>query len=347
MHSLKVFVGFIVLLCAMLGADRVASAQTSSAVDAVLSFDKTATKLQKKARVAYLAQCIENPYCQASLKGMNDAGAKYGFEVKVFNAGFNPATQLKDVQNAVAEKFDGYVFAPTAGAPGCSMYETYLKPTGKPVVVSDQPMCGDADQTQGIAGTVLMITQSWTDSFIDKAFSSCGASCTAFAIGGFPGTDLENVWETALAKAQKKYPNVKFISNQPGNFSPQTALRLAQDALSAHPNINLIISFWDDMSRGIVQAVTSAGKKPGKDVRIYSVGATRDGVDMVKAGDIEVVGISLPYEEGYYAGVAMAMALEGKPLNAFIDEALLPAISNGPKSIFVSKENVDTFSPNN
>lgn len=322
-------------------------AQVPHAVDEIVKFDSQGAKLSGKLRVAYLAQCVENPYCQASLKGMNNAAAKYGFEVKLFNAGFNPATQLKDVQNAVAEKFDGYVFAPLAGGPGCNMYNTYIKPTGKPVVVLDQPMCGDADHTPGTAGTVLMITQVWMDAFIDKSFASCIGNCTAFAVGGFVGTDLENVWESSLAKTAKKYPNVKLIGNQPGNFSPQVALRVTQDALSAHSDINMIISFWDDMSRGIIQAVTSAGKVPGKDVKIYSVGGTTDGIERVRKGEINMVGVSLPYEEGYYAGVAMAMALQGKPLNAFIYEAYLPAITNGPKTVLLTKDTIGSFVPNN
>ena len=63
---------------------------------------------------------------------MQAAAKKYGFEYKRFAANFNPATQIKQVQNAITEGFDGYLFAPTAAAPGCTMWKRHLVPTGKP-----------------------------------------------------------------------------------------------------------------------------------------------------------------------------------------------------------------------
>ena len=80
------------------------------------------------------------------------------------------------------------------------------------------------------------------------------------------------------------------------------------------------------MSRGVEQAIRAAGKQPGTDVRIYSGGATKLGVDKVKAGIFNATTAYLPYEEAYYGSVALIMALEGKPVNAYIDEALLPKV---------------------
>jgi hypothetical protein len=40
------------------------------------------------------------------------------------------------------------------------------------------------------------------------------------------------------------------------------------------------------------------------------------------------------------------MALGGKPINAYVNEALLPAIMDGPGMIFITKENADKFKPN-
>ena len=40
------------------------------------------------------------------------------------------------------------------------------------------------------------------------------------------------------------------------------------------------------------------------------------------------------------------MALQGKPVNAYIDEALLPVITDGPGSIFITTENAGKLSPN-
>lgn len=323
-----------------------ARADQSPAVKAVLDFDKAGLKPTKHYRIAYVTECIQNPYCQARLQGLKDAAKKFDFDFKIFDANFSPAEQLKQAQNAVAEGFDAYLFAPAASAPGCSIWKQFLRPTGKPVVTVDLPMCGNADYTPGLAGTVTMQRQAYFDAHVDNAFASCSGPCEAGAVGGFVGSDLFNFWETAIKRAAAKHPNVKVVLDQPGNFDPATALRVAQDGLRAHPHIQVMVSSWDDMTRGIAQAVSNAGEKPGSDVRIYSIGASKDGVARVEQGSFTEVSVLLPWEESYYGAIAVLMALEGHPVNAYINEAEMPRVTDGPGTVFITKANAAKFSPN-
>jgi galactofuranose transport system substrate-binding protein len=174
----------------------------------VLAFDRTGAKPTSRYRIAYLAECTNNPYCQTRLKGVREAAKKYGFEFKVFDANFNPQAQLQQVQDAVAQGFDGYLFAPVAAAPGCAMWTSFLKPTGKPVVTLDVPMCKDPDYTPGVAATVTMVRQAFFDAHVDNAFRSCTSTCKVAAIGGFTGSDLFTLWDRAIAQGKAKYPNV-------------------------------------------------------------------------------------------------------------------------------------------
>jgi len=138
---------------------------------------------------------------------------------------------------------------------------------------------------------------------------------------------------------------VQVVSDQPGNFDPRVAPRVVGDALRAHPDIDVVISPWDDMTRGAEQAIVAAGKKPGKDVRIYSTGATKVGVQRVEQGAWNETSIFLPFEESYYAAVALTMAFEGKPVNAYVNEAEMPPVTK-LGSIYVTKENAAQFRPN-
>jgi ABC-type sugar transport system substrate-binding protein len=311
----------------------------------VLAFDKTGAKPTKKYRIAYLAECINNPYCETRLKGMHAAAKKYGFEFKVFDANFNPQAQLQQVQDAVAQGFDGYLFAPVAAAPGCAMWTSFLKPTGKPIVTLPVPMCKDPDYTPGRAATVTMVRQAFFNAHVDVAFRSCKSECEVAAIGGFTGSDLFTVWERAIAQGKARFPKVKVVSDQPANFDPRVALRVIGDALRANPDLDVVVSPWDDMTRGAEQAIVAAGKKPGKDVRIYSTGATKVGVERVKQGAWNETTIFLPFEESYYAAAALVMALEGKPVNAYVNEAEMPPVTT-LGSLYVTKQNAARFRPN-
>jgi ABC-type sugar transport system substrate-binding protein len=315
-----------------------------SGTSEVLAFDKTAVKPAKKYRIAYLTECISNPYCAARHRGIQAAAKKYGFEFKVFDANFNPQTQLRLVQDAVAQGFDGYVFAPVAAAPGCTMWARWLKPTGKPVVTLDVPMCDDPDHTPGLAATVTMVRQAFFDAHVDFAFRSCESACKVAAIGGVTGSDLFTVWERAIEQGKAKFPNVQVVTDQPGDYDPRVALRVVGDALRANPDLDVVISPWDDMTRGAEQAIVAAGKKPGRDVRIYSTGATKVGVERVKQGAWNETSIFLPFEESYYAAVALIMALEGKPVNAYVNEAEMPAVTE-LGSLYITKQNAASFRP--
>src|ERR1700684_2246773 len=88
---------------------RAGAAEMSPAVKAVVDYDKSGAVPKTKYRIAYLTECVDNPYCLARLAGLKAAAAKYGFEFKIFDANFSPATQAKVVENAVTEGFDGYL----------------------------------------------------------------------------------------------------------------------------------------------------------------------------------------------------------------------------------------------
>lgn len=311
----------------------------------VLAFDKSGAKPAKKYRIAYLAECTNNPYCETRLNGLKAASRQYGFEFKIFDANFNPATQLRLVQDAVARGYDGYLFAPTAEGPGCTMWQRYLRPAGKPVVTLDIPMCNDADYTPGVAATVTMVRQAFFNAHVENAFKTCTKPCKVAAIGGFTGSDLFTIWERAIRRAAAKYPKVDVVGDQPGNYDPRVALRVIGDVLRAHPDLDMVISSWDDMTRGAEQAIKAVGERPGKDVRIYTTGATKDAVSKVKSGVYNETSIFLPFEESYYAAVALIMALEGKPVNGYVNEAELPAVTK-LGSIFVTKKNAEQFKPN-
>jgi ABC-type sugar transport system substrate-binding protein len=307
-------------------------------------FLKGKVKPPKSLKIAYIVECVgQNTFCQAREDGVRDQAKKYGWTVKLYDAAFNPATQLTQVQDAIQQGFDGYIFAPVADATGCQYFKM-LQATGKPIVNINSPMCGNKDYTKGTVGFVAMQTTSFFQQHAENAFKSCKSACEVLAVGGYTGSDLFSRWEAAIKAAAKKYPNVTVVVDQAGSFDPGAALQVTQDALRAHPNISVAISSWDDMTRGIEQGVTSSGKTPGKDVRIYSVGGTRQGVASVAKGTWNGTTVLLPYEESQYGVVQLGRYFATKknsPGFTYLAEAQI--IADGAKSIFITKTNASRF----
>ena len=296
--------------------------------------------------VAYLAECVtENTYCQARLKGAQQMAKKANLKLAVFDASFTTSKQLTQVQDAIQKGYSGYIFSPVASATGCADLKL-LQATKKPIATINSPMCGNADYTKGTAGFVGMQTQQFFTQHVENAFASCKSTCQAVTVGGYVGSDLFTRWENAIKTAEKKYPNVTVVSDQPGSFTASDALTVVEDALSSHPKVSIVVSSWDDMTRGVAQAIIAAGEKPGKNVRIYSVGGTKYGLQQVRSGAWNETSVLLPVEESAYGVVQLVRAIAtGKSTPGFTYLAQAPAVTKGPGSIFITSSNASKFKP--
>ena len=112
------------------------------------------------------------------------------------------------------------------------------------------------------------------------------------------------------------------------------------------PDLTMVVSSWDDMTRGAEQAIAAAGKTSGTEVRVYSVGGTQHGVDKVVAGTWNETSVLLPRREIEYGFAQLAKAIttgESTPGFTFLAEA--PVVTQGPGSPFITRENADKFEP--
>lgn len=217
------------------GAPQTPSDESMKHATALDKFDQAGVKPKKSYRIAYLTECVDNPYCVARLNGIKDASEKFGMTYKVFDAQWSLIAQTNAAQNAVTEGFDGFIFGPLAGQPSCALWNRTLKPSGKPVVTVTVPMCGDADYTPGLAATINIEGPVHYQELVDYAFATCKTPCKAAAIGGFIGSDLQNYWEGAVKKAAAKYPNVQVVVNEAANFDPRIALKKLRTRCSPIP----------------------------------------------------------------------------------------------------------------
>ena len=53
--------------------------KNGEAVKKAIAFDKIGKKADKPYRIAYLTECVTNTYCEARMKGLQEAADKYGF----------------------------------------------------------------------------------------------------------------------------------------------------------------------------------------------------------------------------------------------------------------------------
>ncbi|NAZ85475.1 substrate-binding domain-containing protein [Kineococcus sp. T90] len=100
-----------------------------------------------------------------------------------------------------------------------------------------------------------------------------------------------------------------------GGFTRAGGRDVTAAALEAWPDVDLVFAHNDDMALGAVEAVRAAGRRPGVDVRVVSVDATRQGLRALAAGDLDLVVECDPDFGEQLAGVLRRVAA-GRPVPA-------------------------------
>jgi ABC-type sugar transport system substrate-binding protein len=323
---------------------------SKQALDQTVEFLESNAKPKEPYKIGYIAECYaNNPYCEAKYEGVEAAAKKFGASVKIYDANFSAGTQLKQVQEAINEGFDGYVFGPAVASLGCQMWKKYLQPTEKPVATEDIPMCGDKDWTPGTVGFTAFQTQANINAELehDVEVGCEGKPCEILSLSGFLGSDLFNMWSKATEEVVANMPGVTLAEAPiPAEFSAPLAYEKVAAILKTHPNISVILSQQDEMSVGIIRAIRAAGKVPGTDIKVFSQGGPKTGIEMIERGEATGTTELMPYQEGEYATAqVLRYLIEGKATPGWVNLKESPKILNGPGSVYITKANASKAEP--
>jgi ribose transport system substrate-binding protein len=130
---------------------------------------------------------------------------------------------------------------------------------------------------------------------VAKALNGTGGFC--YVQGLMTTTNAQDHWRGVQA-ALKKYPGLKLLDVQPGNWDRTTAFNLAQTWLNRYgTKVNAICSSNDDMSLGILQAVRAAGR--AGQIKITGGDGVHDAVTAVKEGNF----VATVQFDSYWQGV--------------------------------------------
>ncbi len=95
----------------------------------------------------------------------------------------------------------------------------------------------------------------------------------------------------------KKYPGLDLVATQYSQSDTNTALRVTEDILSAHPDLNGIFAANEPGVIGAAEAVSRAGKA-GK-ITIIGWDAAPDELTAVQNGEISALVVQNPFKMGY------------------------------------------------
>jgi ribose transport system substrate-binding protein len=298
----------------------------------------------KPVKIEYLIQ-FGNDYEYASANYARAIAKAAGGTLSIANANNNPSTQLNQCLDAISGGYTGLLVWSIDGG-GMEYCAKKATAAGIKVVALENPLGPDfADlkpQVSGVTGSVFMPTTYEGAAEVQLVAKACAGMnpCELGYIQGLPNTSYDVSKMAVVRNSLKQYPNIKLVAVGTSGFVASGGLKAAEDMLTAHPGLNVIMSDDDDTSHGAYLAVKKAGK--AAQVKIIGVGYGTAGEAAIKAG--QQYG-SVAYAPRNAADTATAMlikAIRGQPVsnNAIAEQNLIPSAQR-----VVTSGNVATVVP--
>ena len=293
-------------------------------------------KLAKKDKykVGFAQTESNNPWRLAQTASMKDEAAKRGWQLVYTDAAGSAAKQVADVRSMIAQRVDVILLAPREEKPLVPAVME-AKAAGIPLFCIDRGV--DATMAQAGRDYVAFIGSDFVKEGLmaGEAFAKAlGGKGKIIELQGTVGSSPANDRMKGFKDAIAKYPDMKIIASQSGDFARDKGRQVFETLYQAHPEADALYSHNDEMSMGAIAAMEAAGKVPGKDIKICSIDGTKDAAQAVADGKIVVLVECNPHF-GPKAFASIADYADGKPI--------APALVNTDR--LFDKDNIASYMP--
>ncbi|TQM79423.1 monosaccharide ABC transporter substrate-binding protein (CUT2 family) [Saccharothrix saharensis] len=227
----------------------------------------------------------ESGWRTANTKSIQESAEKAGIELKFSDAQQKQENQIKAIRSYIQQKVDVIAFSPVVET-GWDAVLLEAKRANIPVILTDRAV--DSDDTS------LYKTFLGSD-FVEEG-KKAGEWLKANAAGAKNVVELQGTTGAAPAIDRKKGfedaiagTDLKIVATQTGDFTRSGGKQVMEAFLKSVPQIDVVYAHNDDMGLGAIEAIKAAGKVPGKDIKIITVDAVKDGMTALAAGEINFI----------------------------------------------------------
>ncbi len=256
------------------GAAACGSSSNSSSTTASSggSSGSSSSSHKKVTGVAFFGFASANSFAQATWSGIQSVTKPAGINAKFFDPDFSPETQVSQIEDAITTgNYQVFIIQANDGNSVVPAVERAIK-KGITVVGEFTPIGSDyASITPPVPGLIFIGEAPVTNghSLGQLGIQACAGlnPCQLAYLQGDTSLPLDVARTKAVLETLKGASNVKVVADPQGGYTQATGLKAAQDVLSAHPNVNVIIG-----SSQAIEGAQLAVKKAGKLGKIKLIG---------------------------------------------------------------------------
>jgi ABC-type sugar transport system substrate-binding protein len=236
----------------------------------------------------------ESGWRTANTTSVKDAAAAAGIDLKFDDAQQKQENQIKAIRNYIQQKVDVIAFSPVVE----SGWDTVLKEAkdaGIPVILTDRAV-DSADKTlyKTFLGSDFVKEGQLTGEWLVNDSKSATGDVNIVELQGTTGSAPANDRKKGFGDAIKANPKLKIIASQTGDFTRAGGKAVMEQFLKANSKIDVLFAHNDDMGLGALEAIEAAGKVPGKDIKIITIDAVKDGMQALADGKFNFIGECSP-----------------------------------------------------
>jgi ABC-type sugar transport system substrate-binding protein len=275
-------------------------------------------------KIGFAQTGAESAWRTANSESMKAEAAKRGIDLKFADGQGKQENQIRALRSFIAQKVDAIVLAPLVET-GWDPVLRDAKRAKIPVIITDRTI-QTADESLYVCfiGSDFLEEGRMAAEWLAK---KTGGKGRIVELQGTPGSAPANDRRKAFAEGIAKYPDLKIIDSQSGDFRRTGGKEVMEAFIKKHgKNIDVLYAHNDDMALGAVQAIEEAGMKPGQDILIIAIDAIREGVQAVVEGKINcVVECSPLFGPKVYDTVAKVLAGGQVPRKSYNKDELFDA----------------------
>lgn len=245
--------------------------------------------------VAFSQMEMNNAWRVAETSSIQEEAEKRGVELIYTDAGGDTAKQVSDVEDIVNQHPDVIMMAPREYEGMAPALEA-AKAAGIPVLLLDR-------ETAGVAGEDYL-------AFVGADFYWEGQECAkklverfgteeevnVVQITGTPGSSVAIDRQKGFEEELAKYDNFNIIATQNGEFTRSIAQTAMENIIQAQGDkIDAVYGHDDECAIGAIQALKSAGMKPGEEVAVVGIGGFKDACVCIQNGEMDGTVLCSPW----------------------------------------------------
>ncbi len=231
----------------------------------------------------------ESGWRTANTKSIQEAAKKAGVALKFSDAQQKQENQIKAIRSYIAQRVDVIAFSPVVES-GWDAVLTEAKRAKIPVILTDRAI--DSKNTSlytTFLGSDFVLEGKKAGEWVAEEYKDASGPVNIVELQGTTGSAPANDRKSGFAEAIAANPNLRIVASQTGEFTRAKGKEVMEAFLKSQEKIDVLYAHNDDMGLGAIEAIEGAGLEPGKDIKVVTVDAVKDGMQALADGKINFI----------------------------------------------------------